>query len=785
MTSRSSTAPASGGETPPPSPSPARRSRPARFFAIVLARRWLVIAIYALLLPPAVFFAVKVGQDNAIDRLIVASDVEAQQNKDFAKVFGGGEYAILVAEAPDPFAPAVLERVDAIERALAKTEGLSPNSAIGIYRRAKAGFATTPEGVAAFKKFALGSPLLAKQGLIGPAFLSIAVILDVKDRDSRSAALEGVDRAIAEAGGSGAPLTALRKVGQPYITVLLDQGTQRAGSRGFALFMGLVVVLNLILYRSGRALLAFLVTLAVVMAFSVGYIGLTGGTFTIVSPMVPMTILITTTATLVYLHSRFVDRPPGVPLHDHHVFALENKLVACTASVFATAVGFTALVVSHIRPIREMGIWVAVGLLISWITTFTLFPALQSVLRTPTAAERRLAAPWFQHFTAWLPGATYRARWPLVLGAIAICAVGAGALFGVRGVVAPMRLGTNPLEYIDQHSSVYEDTRWAERALPGNSIAELWIKGGLASISEPDVLTGLHRFQTSMEQEPGVGAAIGPTTFLRMTRYVSGQGDQWPADAAGVDDLARDLEGLVPIEPMLQRFVQRHGLGQTHVTLLTNAQDQADFERLRERVAARWAEAVKASPALAPLTLQMVGLAPLQARFSQSLVPTLTESFVLTAAVIFLTFLVVFRSGPARIMTMIPSLFAILAMFAFMRLTGIPLNVATILIASTVLGTSENDQIHFFYHFLEKRKDGSVEQALRHTLTVSGRAILFATLINAGGFLAFVSSDLPPIRQFGLLSAIALVMSMIADFSALPAALWIIFRAKPDEAPEK
>ena len=214
--------------------------------------------------------------------------------------------------------------------------------------------------------------------------------------------------------------------------------------------------------------------------------------------------------------------------------------------------------------------------------------------------------------------------------------------------------------------------------------------------------------------------------------------------------------------------------------MLTNAQDQADFERLHARVDARWAEAVKASPALAPLTIQMVGLAPLQARFSQSLVPTLTESFALTAVLIFVTFLVVFRSGPARIMTMIPSFFAILAMFGFMRLTGIPLNVATILIASTVLGTSENDQIHFFYHFLEKRKDGTVEEALRHTLTVSGRAIFFATLINAGGFLAFVSSDLPPIRQFGLLSAVALVMSMIADFSALPAALWIIFRAKPD-----
>lgn len=763
--------------------SPASSGKAARFFTLVLERRWFVLALYALLLPPAVFFATKVGQDNAIERLIVASDVEAEHNREFAKVFGGGEYAVLVAQAPDPFAPAVLERVDRIEQALAKMPGLSPNSAIGIYRRAKAGFSATPEGVAAFKKFALGSPLLAKQGLVGPDFLSIAVVMDVKGRDSRAAALDNVERAIAGAGGSGAPLTDLRRIGQPYITMLLDQGTQQAGSRGFALFMALVVVLNLVLYRSARTLVAFLVTLGVVMALSVGYIGLTGGTFTIVSPMVPMTILITTTATLVYLHSRFVDRPASTPLFEHHVFALTNKLVACTASVFATAVGFAALTVSHIRPIREMGVWVAIGLLISWVTVFTLFPALQSVLKTPTSAERKLAAPWFQRFAAWLPRATYRARWPLVLGALAICAAGAGALFGVKGVVSPMRLGTHPLEYIDARSAVYRDTRWAEHALPGNSIAELWIKGSLGSVSEPDVLTGLHQFQQSLEKDPEVGAAIGPTTILRMTRYVAGLGDGWPTSPEGVDQLATDLEGLVPTEPMLQRFVQRHGLAQTHITLLTNAHEQADFERVRGSVMKRWGESAAANPALEPLAIEMVGLAPLQARFSQSLVPTLTESFALTAAIIFGTFLVVFRSGPARIMTMIPSLFAILAMFGFMRLTGIPLNVATILIASTVLGTSENDQIHFFYHFLEKRKSGTVEEALRHTLSVSGRAIFFATLINAGGFLAFVSSDLPPIRQFGLLSAVALVMSMVADFTALPAALWIVFRAKPDGRP--
>jgi predicted RND superfamily exporter protein len=110
--------------------------------------------------------------------------------------------------------------------------------------------------------------------------------------------------------------------------------------------------------------------------------------------------------------------------------------------------------------------------------------------------------------------------------------------------------------------------------------------------------------------------------------------------------------------------------------------------------------------------------------------------------------------------------------------------VATILIASTVLGTSENDQIHFFYHYQEAgRRGASVQAALRHTLTVAGRAILFATLINAAGFLAFALSDMPPLRQFGVLAALAFVLSMIADFTALPAALWILSRDKPDEIP--
>jgi len=267
---------------------------------------------------------------------------------------------------------------------------------------------------------------------------------------------------------------------------------------------------------------------------------------------------------------------------------------------------------------------------------------------------------------------------------------------------------------------------------------------------------------------------------MRISRYVGGQGDAFPTDPESLDQIASDLEGLAPREPVLSRFVDPPSFSQTHFAVITHAGEHEAFARLDARLKARWQEAVSKVPELAGIEIKMVGLGPLQAKMSQNLVPTLTESFALTIAVIFATFWVVFRNTAARIMTMIPSLFAILVMFGVMRLAGIRLSVTTILIASTVLGTSENDQIHFFYHFLEKRKNGTVEEALQHTLLVSGKAIFFATLINACGFLAFGASDLPPMRQFGMLMAVALFMSMLADFTALPAALWLVFRERPD-----
>ena len=118
--------------------------RLARLFTFLIAKRWYVVAFYAVLLPPAAYFAARVGQDNSLDRLIVPSDPDYVANRGFEQVFGSGEYALLLAEADDPLSPAVIERVDQIERALQDIPKVTPNSVLSVFRRAKAGFTPTP-----------------------------------------------------------------------------------------------------------------------------------------------------------------------------------------------------------------------------------------------------------------------------------------------------------------------------------------------------------------------------------------------------------------------------------------------------------------------------------------------------------------------------------------------------------------------------------------------------------------------------------------------------------------
>ncbi len=749
------------------------------FFRALLARRWWIVAGYGLLLPLAIVLALRVESDSSIDRLIVESDPDARNTRAFQKLFPEGSQAILLAEVSDPFSPAVLERVAAIERSLGKVPRLQVFTALTLFDRARREAGDPATRAEAFRRFASGTDLLRRQGLVGPDFLGIALELQVNNSHDRNDTLAAIDLALAPFEAAPAPLTAIRRVGGPYVDAYLERETARASAISFPLFALFVIAVNLALYRSARTLLAFLATLAVCVALTVGFASTAGFTFTIVSSLVPLTILVTATASLVYIQSRFTENPDGASFEAHQLFTLANKFVATAVSIFAAATGFAALAVSGIRPIREMGLCVAAGLGLTFVVTFTLFPALQRILKTPMRGARDGPGPSLRRLIDALPSFSYRFRFVILPLTALLMIAGLVALTGVPGRLAPMSLLTDTLDYIDRDLPLYKDTRHFERAIAGLSVVHVSVETPAGAVLDPEVLRGLETFAGLLERDPRVGSVQGPTTILRFMRYLAGEGDRLPEAPGAWPALAARLEQILLSEPSARAHVDVGTLAHARLTVIHRGGAFPEIADLRRFLRERWDEAAARVPALRRCRMEIVGQGLLQAKIAEYLVPTLTESFALTVAIIFTAFVLVFRSGAARLLAMIPSVFAILVMFLVMRLCGIPLNVATILIGSTVLGASENDQIHFFYHYQEARGRGNTAQALRHALQIAGRGILFATLINAAGFLALALSGLPPMRQFGIVAASAFVLSMVASLTALPAALWIVSGQSP------
>jgi predicted RND superfamily exporter protein len=748
------------------------------FFGLIVARRRTVAALYVLVAVAAAILAFDIPRDNSLENMVVSSDPDVAASREFERLFPESVTVYLMLETGDPLAPGPLADLERIEAELDAVEGLDAFSIATVWRRSRPGAGSPADDLETFQEVVGGNDFFRRQALLGDDFLAIVLALDATEPAIRDALLDSVSRIVLSVPDWSTSITRVRRVGRPWIDAWLERETTASSLKYFPLFGAFIVSLILGLYRSWRALAAILISLGTAVLLGMAFAGIVGLGFTIVSALVPLTLLVTATASLVYLHSRFVDQPPDVELESHRTRALANKFIAVTASVFAAAVGFAALTVSNIRPIRELGIWTSGGLLLGWIVCFTLYPALQTIFNTPTRRHRQVAGTWVIRAADVIPRWSYRWRWPLVLTASALAIAGLIALLGLPGVIPGMELETDALAYIDADEPVARDTRYFSEQVLGLDVAKVWITTPEYGVLDPAVIRGLHRLTVELDSDPAVGSVVGLPSILRLRRSLAGLDDD-PLDDATFDRMVSDLEQLMLSEPSVARWVDLDSLASTYLTVTSKAGSDPGVRALADAIERAWTEVASEVPELAECSYRLAGSGVLQATIASHLVPTLVESFAITFSIIFVTFVLVFRSGPARLNAMVPSLFAILVTFLVMRLTGIPLNIATILIATTVLGVTENDQIHFFYHFLEKRNGGSTEAALAHAIRVAGHAILFATIINAGGFLALALSDLPPMRQFGIVTSMAFALAMLADFTALPAALWIFFRERP------
>ena len=173
--------------------------------------------------------------------------------------------------------------------------------------------------------------------------------------------------------------------------------------------------------------------------------------------------------------------------------------------------------------------------------------------------------------------------------------------------------------------------------------------------------------------------------------------------------------------------------------------------------------------------VQVTGDEQLAYEANQKLTEGAIESIILCLIIVSVILVLILRSMPMALVAIIPIFFCLLIDFGLLGFLGIPLNIATAMVASISIGIGVDFSIHFItWYRKELRIDGNLVNAIERSIVNKGRAILYNLFVIVGGFLVLVASRLIPLKQFGLLTALCMTVAAAGALLIVPAILRLL-----------
>ena len=167
------------------------------------------------------------------------------------------------------------------------------------------------------------------------------------------------------------------------------------------------------------------------------------------------------------------------------------------------------------------------------------------------------------------------------------------------------------------------------------------------------------------------------------------------------------------------------------------------------------------------MKVEITGTTFLALATNDYLVSDLTTSFVAAFILITLVMIILFKSVPITLISVIPNTIPMLAMAAIMGYFDIILRPPTAMTFAVAFGIAVDDTIHYLTRYRMELPALKWDYRLANdrTIMTTGLALITTTGILVTGFLILVFSSFTPTADFGLLAAltilIALVLSLI------------------------
>jgi predicted RND superfamily exporter protein len=118
-------------------------------------------------------------------------------------------------------------------------------------------------------------------------------------------------------------------------------------------------------------------------------------------------------------------------------------------------------------------------------------------------------------------------------------------------------------------------------------------------------------------------------------------------------------------------------------------------------------------------------------------------------------------------------------LFGTMVLMGIPFTVMSVAFIPLILGLGVDYSVHLFHNYQAELDKGKTPgEAIKRSVKEIGTAMFLAMLTTVIAFMSFLSSSLPPIRNFGVLLGLGIIYTFITAITLLASIRYILDRKK-------
>jgi len=609
---------------------------------------------------------------------------------------------------------------------------------------------------------------------------------------------------------------------------------------GIGIVVFLIVALGVIFRKVCWVVLPILCCTLSVLAM-IGILGICGWEVTVISSNFISLQLIITMALTIHLIVRYrelqVDNPEWsqMELVKETVF---SKFIPCLYTTLTTVAGFSSLLICDILPVITFGMMMSVGLVVSLIVTFLLFPAILCLIPKGKFGEDRQFCSGFTRFLANVTQNNAKTVFIVTGLLIAMIAVGISRLTVENSFIDYFREsteiyqglkvidqnlgGTTPLDIIvsfkeadqeaNDHSSANDDTSTesGEEFEGGTTPLD-----NIVSFQETDLEANEHSLannDTGTESSEEFEVDDDFDEFDEFEEVDNSDKYWFTADKmAKIMKIHDYLESLPEIGKVLslgtmlkiaEEFTDGKPLDNFQLALLyTQLPDKFKNMALspyisipdnQARLTVRIKDSLKGlkrDNLLKQITsdmgnklglqehqYQLAGMMVLYNNMLQSLFSSqiLTIGFVVLALVVMFTLL--FRSIKIALIAIIPNVISAIAILGIMGLAGMPLDFITITIAAISIGIAVDDTIHYIHRFKEEYEiDQSYINSMHRCHGSIGNAMYYTSLTIIAGFSILVLSYFIPTILFGLLTGLAMFIALITALTLLPR-LIIVFK---------